>query len=413
MAVEGAYGSTEMDEKNLLDYCRVVWKRRNLVVALFLSSLLISAVYSLWVPKLFRVTATILPPMEAGFGGGGRFAMSLGGIRRGEREINLLDTLMSSSGAMLSLTPSTPTRDTYIALLKSRSMKEEVIEHFRKTWGPSVGSLLKTVGVTGGENQPIAVTVSAYDPKFAADVANYYFTNLSSMLSQRARSKAERQSEFYERQLDRTKLELNKAQERLVNFQEENRYIALDPVTRSSIALGAMQAGSVMALEMERNLKRNYLTEEHPEMIALNRRIFEAKKLVAHQLYGEPQPLPPETPGAPPRKEFFVAKAKLTPLQFKLAQVFRDLRFRQAIENTIHQNLESLKYSVENPHSVDIDMLDRALPPGRPIAPIISKNLIVAGVGSLIIGILLVFFLEYIEQIKALEQRRQQKVNSQ
>jgi len=414
MAEEGAYGSANMDEKNLLDYCRVVWKRRGLIMALFVGSILISAVYSLTLPKLYRATATILSPSETGIGGGSQISMSLGsGVRTGARGIDLLDSLMSSSGGLFSLNPTTPTRDTYLALLRSRTLNEEVIEHFKKTWGPSVGSLIKGVKISKDKKGPIAVTVVSLDPKIAAAFANYYFTNLSSMLSRRAKLTAEKQTEFYERQLDRTKLELKKAQQALIKFQEENRFIALDPVTKSVIAMGAMQAGSVMTLEMERNLKRNYLTEEHPEMIALNRRIYEAKKLVSHQLYGEPQSLPPESPGAPFRKEFFVAKTKMTPLQFKLAQVYRQLRFRQSIENSIHQNLESLKYTIENPPSIYIDWLDRALSPGGPFKPVIRRNLIAAAVGSLVFGVLLVFFLEYIERIKALEQRRQQKVNSQ
>jgi len=411
---EDTASSENMDEKNLLDYCRVVWKRKKFVAALCATSILVAFLYSLSLPKLYRATATILPPSETGIGGGGQLSMSLGsGARTGARGIDILDSLMSSSGGLFSLNPTTPTRDTYLALLSSRTLNEEVIEHFKKTWGPSVGSLIKGVKISKGKKGPIAVTVVSLDPKIVAAFANYYFTGLSSMLSRRAKLTAEKKTEFYERQLNRTKLELKKAQQTLIKFQEENRFIALDPVTKSVIAMGAMQAGSVMTLEMERNLKRNYLTEEHPEMIALNRRIYEAKKLVSHQLYGEPQSLPPESPGAPFRKEFFVAKTKMTPLQFKLAQVYRQLRFRQSIENSIHQNLESLKYTIENPPSIYIDWLDRALPPGGPFTPVIRKNLIAAAVGSLVFGVLLVFFLEYIERIKALEQRRQQKVNSQ
>ncbi|MCH6546722.1 MAG: hypothetical protein IH796_12100 [Deltaproteobacteria bacterium] len=258
----------------------------------------------------------------------------------------------------------------------------------------------------------ISVTVEAQDPGLSAEVANFYFENLSGLMAKRKKATATIKRDYYERQLNRTKLELKKAQDDLIRFQEKNRYIGLDPATKSAIAMGAINAGSVMALEMELNLQRKYITDQHPQMIALKQRIYEAKRLVSHQLYGDPQPLPPESPGAPPRQEFFVAKAKMTPLQFKLMEVYRELTFRQSVENSIHQNIESLKYGIDNPASIYIDWLDRAIPPGGPFRPITSYNIAAAGVGSLIIGILLALFLEYIERIRVLEQRRQQTVNS-
>jgi len=404
-----------MDEKNLLDYCRAVWKRRGLITTLCIASILISTVYSLSRPKAYKATAKILSPLEIGVGIGSKMSLlSMGGGQgRGRgRGASLLDSMTSSGGLLSILTPS-PTRDTYIALLRSRTMKEGVIEHFKKIRGPLVGSLIENTEIASSKEGIIIVGVESRDAGLSAEVANFYFKNLVSLLYRRAKATATVQKEYYDRQLDRTKQELKKAQDSLISFQEKNRYIALDPATRSAIAVGAMQAGSVMALEMERNLKRSYLTEEHPEMIALNRRIYESKKLVAHQLYGEPQSLPPETPGAPSRKEFFVARAKLTPLQFKLMEVYRDLAFRQSVENSIHQSLESLKHTIENPPAVFIDWLDHAIPPRGPFRPSIGYNVAAAGVGSLVVGILLAFFLEYIEQIRALEQRRQQKVNSQ
>ena len=406
---EGTSGSPNMDELNLLDYCRVVWKRRGLIAALCVGSILISTVYSLWAPKLYRATATILPPMAIG-GGGGQMTASMGGLQ-GEGVRSALLNSLSSSGGLFSFSPSNPTRDIYIALLNSRTMREEVIEHFKKTWGPSVGSLVGLVEIASSKQGIISVMVEAHDPKLPATVANFYLENLSTVLSRRAAATAELQIEFYERQLDRTKRDLKKAQTALVKFSEKHR-VLLSASTKRAIAAGAAAAGGVMALEMERNLKRMYLTDQHPEMIALSRRIYESKKLISHQLYGEPQALPPESPGSPPRQEFFVATTKMTPLQFKLAEVYRDLSFRQSIENSIHQNLESLKYSIDNPSSVYIDWLDRALPPGGPFKPNVSYNVAAAGVGSLIIGILLAFFLEYIKRVRALEQLKQQTVNS-
>ncbi len=409
---EGNSASTNMDELNLLDYCRVVWKRRGLIAALCIGSILISSVYSYWTPKIYQATATILPPTEIGVGIGSQVSISLAGLQGGGGSKGSLMDSLGSSGGLLSLSPSTPTRDIYLAILQSRTMRQEVISHFKKNRSPSASALIERTDISSSKKGIISVTVEAQDPKLSAEVANFYFENLSGLMTKRMKATATIKRDYYGRQLDRTKWELKRAQDDLIRFQEKNRYIALDPATKSAIAMGAINAGSVMALEMELNIQRKYYTEQHPQMIALKQRIYETKRLVSHQLYGDPQPLPPESPGAPPRQEFFVAKAKMTPLQFKLMDVYRELTFRQSIESTIHQNIESLKYSIDNPSSVYIDWLDRAIPPGGPFTPIISYNIAVAGVGSLIIGILLSFFLEYIKRVRALELRKQQMVSS-
>jgi len=317
---------------------------------------------------------------------------------------------LPESKGLFSLVASSPTRDTFTAILKSRSMREEVVRHFSKTWGPSVGSLIGGVEIVTTKEGVMTVTAESRDPKLAAEVANFYFDNLSLTLARRGANSMQVQLSYYKGKLDQAKRDLDEAQDTLIEFQEKNRYIGLDPATRSAIASGAMQAGSVMALEMERALRRSYLTDSHPEMIAMDRRIYEAKRLISHQLYGEAQPLPPESPGAPPRKEFFVASAKMTPLQFKLADVYRNLKFREALWSHIINNIESLKYTSDNPTSIHIDWLDRALPPGGPFKPNIPYNVAAVGVASLVAGIFLSFILEYLARVKGAEELTQAEV---
>jgi len=403
--VEQASNEPEMTP---LDYLRVVWARRKLIGTICGIAILASFVYSLSLPKVYRATASILPPTEIGIGGGTQISLSLGGGGQGEGAA-LFGGLTESKG-LFSLAASTPTRDTFTAILKSRSMREEVVQHFSKTWGPSAGSLIGGVEIFTTKEGVMTVTAEGRDPKLAAEVANFYFGNLSRTLVRRGRNSMQVQLAYYNGKLEQARRDLEEAQASLIEFQEKHRYIGLDAGTRSAIAAGAGQAGSVMAMEMERTIKRSYLTDSHPEMIAMDRRIYEAKRLISHQLYGEAQPLPPESPGAPPRKEFFVASAKMTPLQFKLADVYRNLKFREALWSHIINNIESLKYTSDNPTSIHIDWLDRAIPPGEPFSPNISYNVAAVGVASLVAGIFLSFILEYLARVKGAEELTQAEV---
>jgi hypothetical protein len=192
------------------------------------------------------------------------------------------------------------------------------------------------------------------------------------------------------------------AQNDLVQFQEKNRTLGLSPGVRTQIDAAAMSAGSVLVLEMQREMKRTYLTEQHPEMLALSKQIYELKRALSHSLYGEPQDLPPESSKAPPRKEFFVPAAKITPLYFKMAEVYRDFKLKEAVYNFLVQNIETFRY-VKDPPLKPLDWLDRALPPGGPIGGKILNKLLAAVVGSLALGIVLALFLEYLERVKSEE----------
>ena len=52
------------EEVNLLDYWRVVRKHLRLIVVLYVIAVLTTMGYSLWMPKIYESTATILPPDE-------------------------------------------------------------------------------------------------------------------------------------------------------------------------------------------------------------------------------------------------------------------------------------------------------------------------------------------------------------
>ena len=112
------------DGVTLIDYCRAVWKHRRLLVTLCVASLLVSLVYSLRTPKLYIASAAILAPLEVGFGQGGQLSISLGGEggRAGGGGF-------SDNAGLFSFGSSSPNKDTYVALLNSRTMKDEVIKH--------------------------------------------------------------------------------------------------------------------------------------------------------------------------------------------------------------------------------------------------------------------------------------------
>jgi len=201
MAEQGNQNNYDDGGMNILDYWRLICKRWKFIAALFLISILVSLLYSLTLPKYYRSRATILAPLEGGSAGGNNISISLGGVGKGEG-FNLLG---SAGSSMLSLSVPTPTRDTYLAILTSRTMREEVVEHFKTSWGASVGSLIGEVRVNGKEKGTISVAVESQDPKLSAAIANFYFMNITDTLAGREKNSARLQSQYYEHNLEQAR----------------------------------------------------------------------------------------------------------------------------------------------------------------------------------------------------------------
>jgi uncharacterized protein involved in exopolysaccharide biosynthesis len=185
--------TTREGEINLLDYWKVLWRRKYLLIALFTVSVVATMVVSLMLPKYYRSEAVILAiaPESGGLGAAlstsplaGAFAGSLGGL-------------------------STPA-DKILVFLRSRTIAEMVIKRFdllrvfnANKWDVEKGSwkdpakpplmedAVKKLGqqVTSfkkSKEGTITITVEWKDPRLAAQIANYYVAALAEFMKDKS-----------------------------------------------------------------------------------------------------------------------------------------------------------------------------------------------------------------------------------
>ena len=109
-----------MDEQeiNLLDYGRVLWKNRFLIIVLFFVISAGTLIYSLQLPKIYKATASILSPVDSSKSGG-------------------LSSLLGAFSSQAGLTTQPSSSDIFIAILKSRSTAYKIIDRFnlQKVYG--------------------------------------------------------------------------------------------------------------------------------------------------------------------------------------------------------------------------------------------------------------------------------------
>ncbi len=391
MEEQGRQMAPYEEEVNLLDYWRVIWKHRGLIIGLCFTSVLAALIFSLLSPKIYESTVTILAPKE---GGGG-----------------MLSTLAASGLIQqlpgISIPSLTPTRDTFISILKSRTMAQDIVEQFNlkeryqaEYLSDAIKALQGATDIKVSKEGVISVTVEDTDPKLAADIANFYATNLDRLLARFGTSEASRQRAFIAEQLAKAEKDLHNAEEALKRFQQRHKAINLDAQMKGEIDAIAELKGQIMASEVQLEVMRNFATEANPEVINLRKRISEMKRQLAQLQYGKGWVLPSESrnPGEP-RQEIHLPVVSVPQVGMEFARLVRDLKVQETLYTLLAQQYEQAKIA-EAKDMPTVQVLDKAVPAERKSKPKIRLNMMLAGVVSLFLGTFLAFFLEYVEGLK-------------
>lgn len=385
----------------VIDYWRVIWAARWLILGMVLVGAGVAFAIANGQPKVYAAKATILQPKETvGTGLSGSLGMLLGsGASGGQGGGGLL----SSPGASLGVGSTSPNQEIFIALLNSRTLREEVLAEASKRWTQAVGGMLVSVSVDSKDKGVIGLTVEAKDPQLAAEMANLYFSQLDVSLDAFADRATKRKETLYAAQLERAAKEVEAAEQGLLKFQAANRFVAIDAPTKAAAGEGGSLRGTIMAFEMQRELLRMRFTEEHPQMRELQRQIAELKKQYSKNLFGQAMDLPPEDPKIGGfRKEFFVATANMTPVQFAFLKLLRNLKIQEAYYTGAVQGLQQIKYG-EGRYQFGVEVLDPAVPPSRPSRPNVPLVVTVAVVSATIAGALIALILEYLRRVRELD----------
>ena len=253
---------------NIASFVASHW--RALLISVFAGGLLGYASSFLLSTK-YTATARLLPPQQQGS------AMAA-----------LASQLGALSGVVGSAAGVRNPSDTLVALLKSRTVADRLIDRFdllnvydEKYRQDARKALANASMIRAGRDGIISVDVDDTDPQRAADLANAYAEELVRLNATIAVTEAQQRRKFFEQQLAQTDQNLKKAQTALEAVGSSPALMNSAPA--AMVERVARLRAQVTALEVRLATMRGYLTESSPELQLAQRELSSVRAQLSQE----------------------------------------------------------------------------------------------------------------------------------
>ena len=393
-------------------YGKMIRKHWVLVAACVLVGCLAAAIYSLFLPKEYDATASLLPPQD----GGANRAM-LGNL-----------AALPGAGVLAGgfLPGMTSTKDIFLGILKSRTMQDDAIKKFdlvkvyelERSKAPLRDArirLQEMTNIRASREGVISVTVAAYDTKMAADIANFYVENLDRLNTTINVTEAGRSRLFLEERTAEAQTALRESEDRLRAYQTQTKAVVMEGQTKAAIEATAKLEGQILAAEVQLKTLETYSTARNPDVIKLKESVDEMRRQLRRMEHGRGEQ---RAEGRGQRTEdrgqrtegrgqgtegstsedggggdFSMSLGSIPTTGAQLVRLIREAKIQETIFTLLTQQLEQARIA-EAKDTPTVRILDRAVPPEWKSRPSVTKNTFMGGVIALLVGIVLALALE-------------------
>lgn len=373
------------DEINLLDYWRVLVKRKKLIGLIVGAAFIMSMIISLLLPKIYASTTSILPPQQEGSLGAGMAASQLAGGVGG------------MAGGFLGL--KSPA-DLWVGILKSRSIFDAVITRFdlvksfeAATIEDARNILGQMVSVKKSKEDIISIAVENKDPKQAALLANAFVEELDRINKSIVMTSGGRMRTFIEKRLKEAQDGLSRTEEAVKEFQNKNGAVKLDDQSKAIIeAIGTVR-GQLMAKEVELQTFLSYATPNNPQAEILKSQIRELRQGLQEMEEGKKG-------GHPAPNSIFIPTSRIPDLSLQFARLLREAKIQLTLYELLTQQYEMARIQ-EAKDSPTVQVLDAAKASERKIKPKRTQIVLLSTFSAAFTSAFLAFFMEFLGRTKA------------
>jgi len=274
----------------------------------------------------------------------------------------------------------------YVEVLKSRSVQDRLINRFdlRARYGKSTyfearKKLAKFTDIEEDKKSGvITLTVTDYEPKVAAQIANAYVDELNRLAVDLNTSSAHRERQFLEDRLATAKQDLARASAALSQFTTKNSMVDPQNEGRAVMDAAARMQGELIASETELKGLQQIYSDDNIRVRTLKARIAELqsqiRKLVGQSNVGQnhdPAQDPVAAWSAP-----YPSMHTLPGLGSRYADLYREAKIQEAVYAFVTQQFEMAKIQEAKELPI-VRVMDAGVAPEKRSSPI--RSLIVAG----------------------------------
>jgi tyrosine-protein kinase Etk/Wzc len=368
-------GTASDDEVSLLDLMIVVAERKRIVLWVTAIFAICALVISLLLPVRYTATVTLMTPQQ-NTSMGAALASQLG---------NLGGMAALAGGGLGLKSPN----DMYVAMLKSRSVEDAMVQHFglmqeyRKRYLSDASKAFEDHATVDGSGKDglIHISVDDRDPRRAAELANGYVDEYRDLSQHLAITEASQRRLFFERELEQTKNNLANAEQALAQTEVKTGVIQPDSQARALIESAAALRAQITAREVQIQGMQTYATGENSQLVQAQSELANLRAQLNKLGGSENGP-----------NEFMIPKGKVPEAGMEYVRKLRDVKYAETIFEILARQFEVAKLDEAKQGSL-IQVVDPAIPPDRRSFP--KRGLIV--IGATAVGFLFGIFLALLQ----------------
>jgi tyrosine-protein kinase Etk/Wzc len=343
------------DDVSLIDLLIVIGRRKKFLVVSTIAVGILTLIVTLLIPKRYTATVTVLPPQQ-----GSSLSSAL------LSQVGNLGALGSLAGGSLGL--KNPA-DMTIALLKSRSVEDAMIQRFdlmklykEKRLSDARKSLENHTSIESNiKDGLIRIEIEDRDPKRASDMANAYVDEYQKFSQHLAIGEAGQRRLFFEHQLVGAKNDLAGAEEALKASQQKSGMIQLDSQAKALIESVAALRAEITAKEVEISSLSLSETSNNPD-IRMAREQLAALQSQLRRIGGTQ---------SGEDSDLIVPRGKIPQAGMDYVRKLRDVKYNEMIFEILAKQFEVAKIDEAREGAI-IQVVDAAVPPDKKSFPKIS-----------------------------------------
>jgi capsule polysaccharide export protein KpsE/RkpR len=335
---------------------------------------------------IYTARTSLTAPATQSQGGGASAALSA------------LGSLSALSGLGTSLAGKTPD-EMYVAILKSDSVLRGLNTQFKlqeryevRTFEALRKEMKNFVKITADKKSGVLlVEVEDEDPKFAADLANGYASEVDKVLARMMVTEAQQRRAFFELQLKDAKQSLVNAEQALRLVQEQSGMIVLDKQAETIIQAVAQLKSRIVASEVQLRVLRTSSTAANPEV---QRRTTELAALRSELARMEISGAIASAGAASSPSGVDLPTSQLPATAVEMMRAVREVKLQETLLANMVRQYETARLDVAK-DAPSLQQIDVAQPPDRKSSPARAQIVLVSAFVTLLLSSIWVVWRRY------------------